>query len=460
MAERAATRLRSGREDVGVVSKTQYVRGPEGHVAYQVLGEGPTTIVFLPDHPTNLEIMWEEPSVHRFLTRLASIGRLICFDKRGVGVSDPVPLGALPTLEEWTDDILTVIDAVGCERVALFGHGDGGKMSMVFAATYPDRTTALVLADAYARFVRAPDYEHGLPAESLDQHYAWMCATWGTGAHADRAAPSLADDAAYREWLGRYQRLSMSPGEFAAMYPATVFETDVRSILSSIRVPTLVLHRARNSYIRVGHGRYLAEQIRGARYVELDGEDYFFNAGDSEAMLRAVREFLTGEAELAEEERVLATVLFTDIVGSTERAQALGDSAWRDVLERHHAIVRRELARCRGREVNTTGDGFLAAFDGPARAVRCALAIRDAVRGLDLEIRAGLHTGECERIGGTVGGIAVHIGARVVAAAGPGEVLVSRTVTDLVAGSGLHFTPIGTRVLKGIPGEWELFAAR
>ncbi len=438
--------------------RTQYAKGPGGHVAYQVFGEGPLDIVFAPDHPSNLEIMWEEPTLARFLTRLSSMGRVICFDMRGVGVSDPVPLGALPTIEEWMNDIRTVVDAVGTGRVVLYGYGTGGKMAILFAATYPERSSALILQDVTARFLRAPDYPFGLPPELVSRNMEHIATRWGTGELADESAPSMANNPAFRQWKARYERLCMSPGAFAAMYRCTVIEPDLRPVLATVRTPTLVISR-NNRFIRPEHGRYLAQHIPQARYVELPDTDYEFHAGDTDAIMTEVQEFLTGDRALPDDDRVLATVLFTDVVGSTERAAAMGDRAWRDLIERHHALVRRELTRFRGREVDTAGDGFLATFDGPARAVRCALAIRDAVRGLGIEVRIGLHTGECERIGEKIGGIAVHIGARVSGAAGPGEVLVSGTLKDLVAGSGLRFVERGKHALKGISGEWNLFAA-
>jgi pimeloyl-ACP methyl ester carboxylesterase len=439
--------------------KTLFTENKEGQsVAYQVCGEGSPDIIFIPDWVSNLEIMWEEPTLARFLDRLASFGRLICFDKRGTGVSDPVPLGAIPTWEEWMDDVGTVLDAVGSERAAVFGHGDGGQMALLFAATHPGRTLALVLADTYSRRCRAPDYRCGVPPRVAEQLVTSLLEMWGTGETSYRGAPSLAGNASFVEWRGRYERLSMTPGQFRAIYPLT-YELDFRPVLETVRVPTLVLHRAGNSYVYPANGRYIAEHIEGAEFVEVPGVDHIFHAGDIEALLGPVQEFLTGTKEAPVEDRVLATVLFTDIVGATERAARLGDRAWRDLLERHHALVRGELARYRGREVDTAGDGFFATFDGPARGVRCALAIRDAVRRLGLEVRAGLHTGECELIGKKVGGIAVHIGARVMTSAEAGVVLVSRTVKDLVAGSGLEFTAHGARELKGVEGEWELFAA-
>jgi class 3 adenylate cyclase len=439
---------------------TRYAKGSGGHVAYQVFGEGLVDVVFVPDHSSNLEAMWDEPAMVRFFDRLTAIGRVICFDRRGTGVSDPVPLGALPTLEQWMDDIGTVVDAVGSSRVAVFGFGDGGPLSMLFAATHPQRTVALALVNTFARIMRAPDYPIGLTPEQAERRLRFLSAQWGTGANAT-ASPGLASIPSFREWLGRYERLALSPGAFAAMYPVMDLQSDVRAVLPTIRVPTLVLHRSGVRYIRPECGRYLADHIPGARYVELPGDDYSFYAGDVEALLGPVAELLTGKrpTPVGDEDRVLATVLFTDIVDSTQRAAALGDRAWKELLERHDRTCRDEIARFRGREVATTGDGFLAAFDGPARGVRCALAIRDAVRRLGLEVRAGLHTGECEWRGESLAGIAVHIGARVSATAAPGEVLVSSTVKDLVAGSGLSFVDRGRHVLKGVDGDWQLFAA-
>lgn len=440
-------------------SRTHYARNKEGQsVAYQVMGTGPPDIVFVPDWVTNLEIMWEEPTLARFLDRMASFARLICFDKRGTGVSDPVSLGAVPTWEEWMDDVGTVMDAVGSECAAILGHGDGGQMALLFAATHPSRTSALVLADTYARRRRAPDYHCGVPPQIAEQLIELIVSTWGTGQGIVRGAPDLARNPSFVEWRGRYERLSMSPGQFKSIYPLT-YELDFRPVLETIRVPTLVLHRVGNIYVHPDNGRYLADHIEGARFVEVPGEDHLFHGGDTEALLGPVREFLTGTNEAPVEDRVLATVLFTDISGATEHADRLGDRVWGDLLERHHATVRQQLERYRGREIDTAGDGFFATFDGPARGVRCGLAIRDAVKLLGIEIRAGLHTGECELIGDKVGGIAVHIGARVMSTADRGDVLVSSTVKDLVAGSGLVFTGRGTHELKGVSGEWELFSA-
>jgi class 3 adenylate cyclase len=437
----------------------RYARNKEGQsVAYQIMGSGPLTIVLVPDWVTNLEAMREEPSMAAFLDRLASFSRLILFDKRGSGLSDPVPLGAIPTPEEWMDDVLTVLDDMGCENAALLGHAEGGPMSILFAATYPNRSTALVLADSMACRVRAADYPYGIPREAADNYIRSAIETWGTGRSALVLSPELADSAQFLARRGRLERLAMSPAQFAALYPST-YEIDVRPLLAAVRVPTLVLHRRDNTYIRAGNGRYLAERIEGAQYVELEGNAHLFHAGDSQALLDAVQQFLTGTKEAPDIDRVLATVLFTDIVASTEQLARLGDKGWRDLLERHNAVVRFEIERFRGKVVDTAGDGFFATFDGPARAVRCALAIQDVVSPLDLEVRAGVHTGEVETSGPDVRGIAVHIGARIMSVSGPGLVLVSRTVRDLVAGSGLRFEVHGKHRLKGVEGEWELYAA-
>jgi class 3 adenylate cyclase len=356
-------------------------------------------------------------------------------------------------------DVATVMDAAESRKAAIFGHGDGATMALLFAATHPDRATGLILADAYAKRMHAADYPCGVPEDVAARLIEAILGAWGTGEAArGGGAPSLAGDESFIAWRGRFERLAMSPGQFKAVYPLT-YSFDLRWVLPTIRVPTLVIHRADNPYVVVGNGRYLAENIDGARFVEIPGADHFFHAGDPEAMLGPVQEFLTGRRAPPEPERVLATVLFTDIVGATAKTERLGDGAWRELLGRHHSLVRSELASHGGREIDTAGDGFLASFEGPARGVRCAMAIHEALRPLDLEIRAGLHTGECEWSGEKLAGIAVHIGARVAGLAEPGEVLVSRTVKDLVAGSGLVFVDRGTHELKGVSDSWQLFRA-
>jgi class 3 adenylate cyclase len=441
--------------------ETGYAKSGDVHIAYQVTGNGPLDLVWVPGAVTHLEYEWEAPpSRIRFIERLASFSRLIRLDKRGTGLSDRVPVSELPTLEQRMDDVRAVMDAVGVERAALFGVSEGGAMSILFAATYPERTAALVLYGAQARFLRAEDYPWGIDPEQYERVLAETPGKWGrTDDRVLRFAPSLADDVRHRNWYLTNQRLGASPGTAIALFRMNM-GIDVRHVLSAVRVPTLVLHRTGDRMLPVEHGRYIAEQIPGATYVELPGVDHAYYAGDSDRILREIEEFLTGTHHTVEPDRVLATVLFTDIVGSTERAAALGDRRWRELLDAHHTAVRRELERFRGREVKTAGDGFLATFDGPARAIRCAGAIREVVRALGLEIRAGLHTGEIEMMGDDVGGIAVHIGARVAAEARPGEILVSSTVKDLVAGSGLAFEERGTFTLKGIPDQWRLFAAR
>jgi len=435
----------------------RYARNKDGQaVAYQVTGSGSLDVIFIPDWVTNLEVMREEPTVMRFLDRLASFSRLVVLDKRGSGLSDPVPLGAPPTQEQWMDDVTTVFDDLGVDTAALLGHGEGGPMAMLFAATHPKRTKSLVLADTYARRLRAADYPWGVPEATAQRYMERIIATWGTGKAVAVGAPELSQSPTFVATRARLERLAMSPSQFSAIYPAT-YEIDVRPVLSTISVPTLVLHRAGNPYIRVGNGQYLAEQIAGAQYRELPGEVHLYHAGDTGAFLDAVQEFLTGTKEVPDHDRVLATVMFTDIVYATSLASRLGDREWRELLDRHHTLLRHEIERFRGRVVDTAGDGFFATFDGPARAVRCALAVRDVVRALGIEVRGGVHTGEVELMGERVGGIAVHIGARVMAEADGGEVLVSRTVRDLVAGSGLVFESRGIRQLKGVEDAWELF---
>jgi len=438
--------------------KTEYAKSGDVHVAYQVLGEGPPELVFVPGFVSHVEHFWEDPSLARFLRRLASFSRLAFFDKRGTGLSDRVSDVAVPTLEERMDDVRAVMDAVGFERAAIFAPSDAGSMAILFAATHPQRTTALILYGTFAAGAKEPGYPWGgTPAEWEAAAERWQ-EKWGRVVFAlERFAPSKVGDERYTDWFGRLERLAASPGA-AATLARMNGEIDVRHVLPSVSVPTLVLHRSGERVVVVEEGRYIAERIPGAKYVELDGADHWPWLGDANSVLEEMQEFLTGTREPTEPERVLATVLFTDIVGSTERAVELGDRRWRDLVEDHHALVRSELARFRGREIDTAGDGFFASFDGPARAVRCACAITKGVKPLGLEVRAGLHTGECELIGDKVGGIAVHTCARVASLAQPGEVLATRTVKDLVAGAGIEFVDRGVARLKGILDEWQLFA--
>jgi len=440
-----------------VQPETRYAPSKDGYVAYQVVGHGPLDSVLISGWASNIEVMWEEPSLASYLRRLATFSRLLCFDKRGSGVSDPVPLAALPTLEEWMDDVRAVMDAADSKRAALLGYGEGGPMAMLFGATYPERASALILNNTYARLLRDSDYPWGFPPDRVPQFLQRIEEGWGTGHMLDILGPSVAHDERFRRWLARYNRLANGPRAATTML-ATSWKVDLRAVLQSIRVPTLVLHRAGNRYIRIGHGRYLAEHIPGAKYVELPGEDALYYVGDTETMLGEIEEFLTGVRPLPESDRVLATVLFTDIVTSTERSAEVGDRRWKELLDQHDALIRRELERHRGRLVKNTGDGILATFDGPARAIRCAQAIAISVKALGIEVRSGLHTGEVELRGEDVTGMGVNITARVMDAASPGEVVVSSTVKDLVAGSGLRFSDRGTHDLRGVPGEWRLFA--
>jgi len=441
-----------------MLMETRYAKSGDVHVAYQVVGEGPD-LVFLPGWFSHVELAWELPPLALFLERLASFSRLILIDKRGTGLSDPLPAGELPTLEQRMDDVRAVMDAVGSSNATLLGVSEGGPMTLLFAASFPERTAGLILFGTFPRIYRAPDYPFGVDGTEIERYLEGIESGWGTGVGLTGLAPSMANDAEMRAAWGRYQRMSVSPGAGAALLRINGL-VDVRQVLPAIRVPTLVLHRRDDRFVAIEHGRYLATHIPGARLVELAGCDHLFFAGDTAGLLGEIAEFVTGVRAVVDVDRVLATVLFTDIVDSTTRAARVGDRAWRDVLDRHDALVRRQVERFRGRAVKSTGDGFLALFDGPARAVRCAAAITAAAEHLGLAVRAGVHTGECELRGDDVAGIAVHTGARVAALAQPGEVLVSSTVRDLVHGSGLTFEPRGSHVLKGVPGEWTLCAAR
>ena len=430
--------------------ETRYAKSGDVHIAYQVLGRGPLDLVFVPGFVSHLEHYWEAPPVARFMQRLASFTRLILLDKRGTGLSDR--MAGIPTLEQRMDDVRAVMDAVDSERAAVLGVSEGGAMSVLFAATYPDRTTALVLYGAFAEF------SYWVPTpEALSELLMVIEQGWGTGVTLPIFAPSLAHDEQIKRWWARFERLGASPGAAIDLMRMNS-EINVSDVLPTIHVPTLILHRAEDTNVDVEASRFMVKRIPRAKYVELSGRDHVPMVGDADAVLDEIEEFLTGTRLGAETDRVLLTVLFADIVGSMERAAELGDRRWRDLLASHRTVVQRELLRYRGREVSTAGDGFLATFDGPARAIRCALGIQEGVRQLGLEVRVGIHTGECELLDNDVGGIAVHIGAQVKASAAPGEVLVSSTVKDLVAGSGLRFEDRGTRTLKGVPDEWRLFA--
>lgn len=439
------------------VPPTHYAKAGDLNIAYQVLGDGPLDLVSVHGWVSNLETAWDQPALARFYRRLASFSRLIIFDKRDSGLSDRV--SKVAPLEERMDDVRAVMDAVGSEQAALLGFFDAAPMCVLFAATYPERTRSLVLSSAFAKLIRDPDLPWGLdPDQLLPRADAWEAGEWGRGEDLFLVAPSMANDEAFRAWWAQNERISASPGAAAALLRMLV-EIDVRPVLPSIRVPTLVLHRAGDTLVDPRSGRYVAERIPGARWLELQGADSLPYVADSEALLDAVQEFLTGSRPLAESDRVLTTVLFTDIVDSTRLATSLGDHRWRATLDDHDDLAGRLLDRFRGRWIKSTGDGLLATFDGPARAIRCAHALRDDVRALGLEVRAGLHTGEIELRGDDIGGIAVHIGQRICNLARPAEVLVSRTVVDLVAGSGLAFVARGEHELKGVPGSWAVFAA-
>jgi class 3 adenylate cyclase len=439
--------------------ETRYAKSGDLNIAHQVIGQGPIDVVLVDQWFSHMDGLWDVPPLAELVERLATFSRVITFDQRGIGLSDPVPIASLPSIEEWMDDLRAVMDAVGSERAALIAGLAAGFMATVFAATYPGRASSLVLVDTFPRFVRAPDYPWGAPAAERTRRLDEVQAEWGRGLMLHQFAPSMAGDRRLQEAWARYERQSASPGTALAMV-GMLYESDIRHVLPTIQIPTLVIARGQADRIPPGHSRYLADHIPGAKYVELPGIDTLMWAGDQEATVAEIQEFITGARPVPEPDRVLATVLFTDIVRSTDLAAELGDHRWRGVLAEHDRIVRRQLDRFRGREVKTTGDGFLATFDGPARAIRCAGAIRDGVRALEIEVRAGLHTGEIEVIGGDVGGIAVHIGARVAALAGADQVLVSSTVKDLVAGSGIEFEDRGTHSLKGVPGEWRLFAVK
>jgi class 3 adenylate cyclase len=437
--------------------ETRYARSGGVTIAYQIVGDGPPDLLVVPGFLSHVEWSWELPASARFLQRLASFSRLIVFDKRGTGMSDPVD--GVPAPEERVDDLRAVLDAASSERAAIFGTFDGAALAVLFAAEHPERVSTLALYAGLAKFTQGNGYELGWSPAAIQLYLSATEDGWGSAEGAALLAPSLAEDEAYRSWFSRLLRLGASPGRAVSLMRMNT-ELDVRDRLDSLRAPTLVLHRSGDTFVDSGHSRYLAEHIPDARLVELSGDDHWPFAGDAEALVGELEELVTGERRTAPEaERVLATLLFTDIVGSTEKAASLGDRRWKDLLEQHNTVVRTQLQRFRGREQKTTGDGFFATFDSPTQAIRCAAATRDALRPLGLELRAGVHAGECERIGQDLGGIAVHVGARVAAAATAGEILVSSTVSELVAGSSIRFEPRGSFALKGVDGERELLAA-
>jgi class 3 adenylate cyclase len=437
---------------------TQYAQAVDGYIGYQRFGSGPRELLFITSWATNVDVMWEEPSLAYYFERLGSFAQVVVFDKRGSGISDPVPLAEPTSLDAWMDDARVAADAAGMGPLVVLGDLEGGPMAMLFAATYPERVSALVLVNTFARLLRGPDYPIGLPprvARALAQAFELH---WGAGDVLALTAPSVADDSRFKRWWARYERLAMPRRASRVMYE-WVQRFDVRAVLPSIQAPTLILQRRANRYYRAAYGRYLATQIPHASYVELPGVDaypFFVNARD---VLDEIETFLTGSRPAVLTDRRLATVVFTDIVDSTGHAARLGDRRWRELLTAHHALIRGELARFAGREIDTTGDGFLAMFDGPTRAVLCALAIVKAVPELGIEVRAGVHTGEIEVVGPNVAGIAVHIAARVLATAGPRAVVTTSTVRDLAVGSPISFQDRGTHELRGVPGQWQLLEA-
>ena len=425
------------------------------HIAYQVVGDGPIDLVYTQGIWSNLEIMWEWPAWARYLAQLSSFSRLILLDMRGVGLSDRGT--DPPAVELQMGDLEAVMDAAGAEEAAIFGGGRGGAMASLFAATYPERTRALVLYAPVAKMVQSADWPYGRTAEEQKRALDLFAQNMGTGRSLEVAAAS--HDERFKAWWARFERLGASPGAWREI--AEIFtDLDIRAVLPHIQAPSLVLHRSDDRVVDVAQGKAIAGLIPGAKFVELPGGDHIPFLGDSDALASEVEVFLTGSRQARDSDRLLATVLFTDIVDSTHRAATIGDRAWRELLEEHRILVRRELAAYKGREIDTAGDGFMAAFDGPARAIRCAQAITRGMGPLGIEVRAGLHTGECEVIGEGLAGIAVHTAARVAAIAEPGEVVVSSTVKDLVAGSGLNFDAIGVRPLKGLPGTWSLYRVR
>jgi pimeloyl-ACP methyl ester carboxylesterase/class 3 adenylate cyclase len=445
----------------GQAPRTQYARADDGtSIAFQVSGTGPPDLVFVPGWVSHLDLDWDIGGLARFVERLATFARVIRFDRRGTGLSDRVTGDALPTLEQRMDDVHAVMEAAGSEGAVLLGVSEGGPMCLLFAATYPERTAGIVLYGAHATADLPGDEDsfRGELARNPEAFEARLAAEWGEGFGLEYFSPSIAGMEGARQVWARYQRSAASPAAALSILRMSV-QADARAALPLVRAPALVIHRRGDRAVSVVHGRYLAEHLPGARYIELDGDDHFWHVGDSDAVLSAIEEFLTGApARPVEADRVLATVMFTDVVDSTTRAAALGDRRWGQVLDDHDGLVRRHLERFRGREVKQTGDGFLATFDGPARGILCARSIVEGAHGLGLEVRAGLHTGECEVRGEDLGGIAVHIAARVASLAAPGEVLVSGSIPPLVAGSRIEFEDRGAHEFKGVPGAWQVFA--
>jgi class 3 adenylate cyclase len=442
---------------VAAVPETQYVRNGDVHIAFQVSGSSPSDLVWMPSWTSHLEMMWEDRLIPAFVSKLTRFARVVMFDRRGVGLSDPVSPALMPGIEAWVDDVGVVLDAADSQSAFVAAADVASFIAILYAAAHPERTRGLILVNGTACIRRRPDYPAGLPDALAEGFMDAMEKGWGRegAVNVELIDPSAGEDPSLRAWLSRYQRATASPGTMLAM-TRLLMETDVRGVLDSIRVPTLVIHRADDAYLRVGHGRFLAEHIPNATYVELAGRDHSPEIGDTTAILAAIEEFVTGEPAVVDPDRVLATVLFTDIAESTQRAAGLGDRRWATLLERHDQIVARQVSRFGGRIVKSTGDGVLALFDGPARAVQCAVAIRDALRSIELSVRTGVHIGEIELKDDDVAGIAIHIAARISALAPAGEIYVSRTVRDLVAGSQIHFEDLGSLSLRGIPEPWQV----
>jgi class 3 adenylate cyclase len=443
---------------VGEVPETRYVAVGDADVAYRVLGEGPIDLLYFFGLGSHIELIWDLPYADRIQHQLASFSRLIHFDRRGTGASDGVPRGAQPTWEQWADDVGAVLDDAGSERTAIWAEVDAGPIAILFAATHPERVSALILSCSTARFLVADDYPIGMPPEVADAIVETIASMWGSDEFVRLTNPWLATDPSLIRAVKRMLRSAATPRTAAAQFRYIMTSVDVRAALESIQAPTLVIHTRDNSFVPMEHGRYLSEHIPTAKFIEFPGSGVYVDPEYQDAAFSEMAEFLTGERPVIEVDRVLTSIMFTDIVDSTERAVVLGDRQWRGLLDAHDRLVREELRRHRGREINTTGDGFVASFDGPARGIRCARTILAGARAVGIEVRAGLHTGECEVRGTDIGGLAVHVASRVAALAEPGQVLVTATVKDLVAGSGLYFADRGEHVLKGVPGAVRLFA--
>ena len=437
--------------------QTRYARSGDLSIAYQVVGSGSVDLVLVHGWVSNIDLQWDGPQLSSFLSRLASFTRLITFDKRGTGLSDRVAVNELPTLEQRMDDLRAVMDAAGSEQAAFFGVSEGGALCLLFAATHPERVRAVITFGSYAKRVWSPEYPWAPTPEKREAEYAQILATWGTGTGMEAVYPSMIGDAQFREWIRAYYRSAASPAAAVALLRMNT-QADIRSVLPTVRVPALVMNRVEDGDVRADEARFIASQIPGSRLKLFAGADHVPWVGEAEEVLGEIEEFLTGARHASPSDRVLATILSTDIVGSTELVRQLGDRTWRDLLDRHQTMIRRQLSHYQGREIDTAGDGFFAAFDGPARSIRCAKAVVDEAASIGIEIRAGLHTGECEVLNGKLTGIAVHTAARVAGEAGPGEVLVSGTVRDLVAGSGIAFLERGEHQLKGLQERLRLYA--